>query len=105
MGVQTLIRHRPAPTDDFGDPTGPPDDETYEGCDVWPRGSKEDAGRSATVVTGYTAIVYDQDADIEPGDRIEWDGDDYFVEGRPGKWRFLDGTWAGWQIALSFEEG
>jgi hypothetical protein len=105
LGRETIERVREAPRDEFGDPTDDiPQDLRYTGCAVYPRGSDEDAGRSATTVTGYTCLCPDVDADINEGDKVRWRGDLYAVQGKPGKWYHLDASPAGLQIALSMGE-
>lgn len=105
MGPRVIIRHRPGGKDDLGDPlpeTAPP--RRYDDVTVYPHGSAEDAGRSATIITGYTAILADVDADILASDLIEWLGDTYEVDGRPGKWFHLDGSPGGLQVSLKLGE-
>jgi hypothetical protein len=81
--VLTVVRQA---TDRHGDPIGPPAQTPITGCYVQPRGvSDEDNDLRTTTVTGWLVFV-PPGADIRPGDRVRWHGDDYEVEGDPAVW-------------------
>lgn len=74
-------------------------DQTVTGCLGYPRGSSEDGGRSATVITGYTVLA-PAGTEVTPQSRIRFKGLIYDVVGDPGEWDFLDGQTACVQINL-----
>lgn len=101
LGGESIIRRRPGGFDGFGNPTASTvPDLPLSGCAVYPRGSTEDSGRSATVVVGYTLLIPDTTVDIVESDQVIWRGQVYEVEGEPGIWPYFDGTDAGLQVAM-----
>lgn len=100
FGPHTVTRLRPLGVDHHGDPVeGEPDARVIEGCLLYPRGSSEEEGRSATVIVGMVLLA-PPGSDILVTDEIAFRGVTYRVDGRPGAWGFLDGTEACLQVAL-----
>ena len=87
---QTITVVRPTwVLDDYGDlqPTGPPTRTDITDCAVAPRSSSDitEPARQGVLIglTVYAPIG----ADIQPTDRIEFDGDLFDIDGDIGKWR------------------
>lgn len=74
-------------------------ERTVEGCMVYPRGSTEDTGRQATVITGLTALLPPGSV-VGPRDQVRFKGEVYDVDGDVGEWDFLDGSAAAVQVNL-----
>lgn len=92
---QTITRIRPGIKESRG--SSIPDWENYEaltigGCNVQPTGTTlSQDGRVEGISDGqiaYTPIT----ADIKAGDRIEYDGEVYAIEGEPRRWTSASGT-------------
>lgn len=58
------------------------------GCSVQPAGTSGDAVADREAQATETCTVYlPPDADIKRGDRVEWDGDTWDIDGRVQTWR------------------
>lgn len=102
-GPFTIRRRRDGGDDGMGNPKTPAAPQSFPGCVVFPGPSSEEVARAATVVIEYTVLVPDVLADILAEDEIEWDQEPgvwYPVEGKPGRWHFLDGQGAGLEVRL-----
>lgn len=64
---------------------------TITGCSVQPAGtSLSQDGRVLGVMDGLTAYL-PPDADVQPGDRIEFNGQTYTIDGDPRRWKSATG--------------
>jgi hypothetical protein len=86
----TITVVRPTWVEDaYGDlqPTGPPTFTDIEGCAVAPRSSSDvtEPARQGVLIglTVYAPIG----SDIQPTDRIDYDGNSFEIDGDIGKWR------------------
>jgi hypothetical protein len=103
IGSETIYLVTPAAAGRHGEPSGEPTRRKVEGCALYPRGSTETDGRTSTVITGMTLLA-PPGTEVHPKEHVEWRGDAYDVEGRPGPWVHLAGDDAGVQIALERRE-
>lgn len=59
---------------------------TITGCSVQPAGTGlSQDGRVLGINEGYTAFI-PEGSDVQAGDRIEFDGNTYAINGEPKKW-------------------
>lgn len=102
----TVVRIRGESFDQYGDPTGTPDDETLDGCMVAPRTSTDVDGRGRQgVVVGLT-LYAPYGTDIVATDQLTVDGEPYEIDGEPGPWKSPFSGWeAGIEVALTRAEG
>lgn len=88
----TIERLRPTTvTDRYGntvaDDWTTPDVQAITGA-VWApvtNSENNELGRQGVVI-GWRFYLTDVDVDIEPTDRVRWNGDDYEVEGEPARY-------------------
>lgn len=92
--TQTIVRIRPAVKTSRGSEIPDWDNVdrlTIEGCSVQPAstGLSQD-GRVLGINEGYT-VYLQPGADVRAGDRIEYDGDVYTINGKPKSWQSATG--------------
>lgn len=59
---------------------------TINGCSLQPASTSLDQdGRVLAVMDGLTAYI-PEGSDVKAGDRIDWDGEHYTIDGVPRKW-------------------
>ena len=97
--MTTVVRNRRGPKGKHNEPGPILDSIPIEACQVYPRYSTEESGRSGTVIVGMT-VVAPPGSDILERDEIVWCGNSYDVEGQPGPWTYFDGDPAGLEVAL-----
>ena len=105
---QTIIRIRPTTKEARGS-TIPdwnnPDRLTIKGCSVQPAGtSLTQDGRIQGITDGYTCYA-PPGIDVKAGDRIQYNGNDYTINGEPREWKSATGRVTHTQINLERWEG
>lgn len=99
LGPHTIHLVGPGTPGKHGQPGTPGPRRRVDGCVVFPRGSTEEQGRTATVITGMTVIAPPGTV-VESNDDVEYRGEVYEVIGDVGEWDFFDGSGAGVQINI-----
>lgn len=97
----TVVRVRGVALDEYGDPSGSPEEETLDGCIVAPRTSSDvdDRGRQGVVVG--LSLFAPFGTDITHTDQLRVDGVLYEIDGEPGRWKSPFSGWeAGVEVAL-----
>jgi hypothetical protein len=111
LGDHTVTIVRPPALDPYGDPLpGAAVETTVSGCFVQSRGAGQPGASSEltdqrdTVITGMLVFM-PSGTDVEPTDRVRWNGDLYAVEGEPDRWDDIRGNAHHIEVQLRRVEG
>lgn len=91
FAIQSITRVRPSTKTSRGStiPDWDPqkvNSKTIGGCSIQPAStSLSQDGRVLAITDGWTAYL-PEDADVQAGDHIVWDGETYEINGAPRKW-------------------
>ena len=87
-GKETVVVHRQATKDRYGDRVLGPVVGELKYCKVWPRASSEDSDRGTIAIDGLNIWAPQPiTLDLLATDEVEVRGDIHSIEGAPGDWR------------------